>query len=148
MEKQTKKKIKKGFKRLRTVFKILFTVVIIAWLLLALKDFLDSHAFLIEKVTQQTQMIDTLQHQVNEVSEVNYQLQTQVSLQELRIDELVNDKLTYKPPLATLNREPLMASQPQVQPEMELEGTPGGATVTIVAVLQILKALVFRVPAF
>lgn len=146
MDKQTKKKLKKGFKQLRTVFKILFLVVILAWLLFMLKDFMDSHAFLIEKVTQQTHTIDTLQHQVNEATELTTQLQAQVSLQELRIDELVNDKLTYKAPLVSLNSEPLVA--PEVEPEFQIEPHSGKTALTVVTVLQILKALVFRVPAF
>ena len=129
---------KKKNRSLKVAFKILLTLIILALLLLALKDFLDAHNHLVAIVNDQANTINGLQVEVTE-------LQTQVDLQELKIEEAVNNKLTYQVPTVTIKGE---IPPPEVEVPYEPK-EPGTAPVIIAGLLTLAKAVIFRgMPVF
>jgi TolA-binding protein len=162
-----RREFKKVWRTLKTAFKVLFLLIVLFWLLSLLKDFMDGHALLIEKVTQQGKHIDSLQGQLVEVNELNTQLndqlqftQAQLELQNLRVDELVNEQLKQQVPQVNIGGQPVVMTEDDLRAEVEPQlknvpetetsswSSPSMTPVVVVGVLQILKSLVFRVPAF
>jgi TolA-binding protein len=166
MSKRQRREFKKVWRTLKTAFKVLFILIVLFWLLSLLKDFMDGHALLIEKVTQQGKHIDALQGQLVEVTELNVQLQdqlqltqAQLELQNLRVDELVNEQLKQQVPQVNIGGSPVVMTEEDVRAEIEPQlktveeklsplDAPNMTPVVIVGVLQVLKSLVFRIPAF
>jgi hypothetical protein len=167
MNKRERQQFKKVWRTLKTAFKVLFILIVLFWLLSLLKDFMDGHALLIEKVGQQSQHIDSLKGQLVEVTELNTQLneqlqltQAQLQLEEMKVDELTNELLKQKAPAVNIGGSPVVMTQEDIQNEIEPQlktveektsswsSAPNMTPVVVVGVLQILKSLVFRVPAF
>lgn len=129
---------KKKNRSLKVAFKILLTLIVLALLLITLKDFLDAHNHLVSIVNDQANTINGLQVEVTE-------LQTQVDLQELKIEEAVNNKLTYQVPTASIKGE---IKPPEVEVPYQPE-EPGTAPVIIAGLLTLAKAVLFRgIPVF
>jgi hypothetical protein len=167
MRKRQRKEFKKVWRTLKTMFKVLFILIVLFWLLSLLRDFMTDYTLLIEKVNQQGNHIDTLQGQLVEVTELNTQLndqlqltQTQLELESLKVDELTNELLKQKAPAVNIGGQPITMTVDDVRAEVEPQlktveektsswKTPDMATpVVVIGVLQILKSLVLRVPAF
>jgi hypothetical protein len=166
MNKTQRREFKKVWRTLKTTFKVLFILIVLFWLLSLLKDFMDGHALLIEKVTQQGKHIDALQGQLVEVTELNVQLQdqlqltqAQLDLEQLRVNELINEKLVSQTPQVNIGGSPIVMTEDDLRAEIEPQlktveeklsplDAPSMTPVVIVGVLQVLKSLVFRIPAF
>jgi hypothetical protein len=158
-----RREFKKVWRTLKTAFKVLFLLIVLFWLLSLLKDFMDGHALLIEKVTQQGKHIDSLQGQLVEVNELNTQLNEQLQLTQIQletVDELVNEQLKQQVPQVNIGGQPVVMTEDDLRAEVEPQlktvpetetsswSSPSMTPVVVVGVLQILKSLVFRVPAF
>jgi hypothetical protein len=166
MNKRQRKEFKKTWRTLKTMFKVLFILIVLFWLLSLLKDFMNDYTLLIEKVTQQGKHIDTLQGQLVEVTELNTQLndqlsltQAQLELESLKVDELTNELLKQKSPAVNIGGQPITMTEEDLKAEIEPQlkvveektsswspTSPDMTPVVVVGVLQILKSLVFRVP--
>jgi regulatory protein YycI of two-component signal transduction system YycFG len=167
MNRRQRREFKKVWRTLKTAFKVLFILIVLFWLLSLLKDFMDGHFLLIEKVNQQGQHIDFLQGELETVTELNTQLneqlqltQSQLQLEEMKVDELTNELLKQKAPAVNIGGQPVTMTLEDIQEEVEPQlktveektsswsSAPNMTPVVVVGVLQILKSLVFRVPAF
>jgi regulatory protein YycI of two-component signal transduction system YycFG len=168
MNKRQRREFKKVWRTLKTAFKVLFILIVLFLLLSLLKDFMDGHFLLIEKVNQQGNHIDQLQGHLNEVTEMNTQLneqlqltQAQLELESLKVDELTNELLKQQTPQVNIGGSPVVMTEDDVRAEIEpqLKTVPETETsswktpdlttpIVIVGALQLLKSLVFRIPAF
>lgn len=151
MNKREKKELRKDFRRLRLVFKILFVTIILAvllWLLQLGLEHWNNHLIIVERVTEQDTQITHLQEQLNEVTQSNAQLQETVQHQQSTITELVNNRLVQQsPPQVNLGGEPLVERPVVVQESNPFEvPSPSLVPIMVVGVMQVMKSIL--IPAF
>jgi septal ring factor EnvC (AmiA/AmiB activator) len=167
MNRRQRREFQKVWRTLKTAFKVLFILIVLFWLLSLLMDFLEHYDILVRKVTEQGNTIDQLQGELNTVTELNTQLEeqlqlteAQLKLEEMKVNELTNELLKQQTPQVNIGGQPVVMTEDDVRAEIEPQlktveektsswsSTPNMAPVVIVGVLQVLKSLVFRVPAF
>lgn len=136
----------KVWKTLKTAFKWLFIITVIAWLLWLLSQFMEGHMALVERVNQQSQDINHLQGQLQNVLETNSELQKQLQLQDLRIDDLTNERITQQTPAVNIGGQPVVMNeedvQTEVKPQLKDDWSQGWVPVVVVGALQVLKAFI------
>jgi hypothetical protein len=152
-----KRQRQKVWKSLKTMFKVLFVIILLALLIQFLSDLIHHLDFLAKRVTEQQDTISHLTQQLHSVSDTNVQLnehlqhvQHQLDLSNMKIDDLTNAKLTQHTPQVNIGGQPVTMTvddiRDEIEPQLKLPD-PGPAAVVIGA-LTLLKTLVFRIPAF
>lgn len=157
MEKRQRKQFWKGWKKLRTAFKILFIAILIYLLIQFLSDFIHHYTYIVGKVTEQGDTIQHLQEQVHTMSDTNAQITEQLQqaqhnldLANLKIDSLTNEKLVKQVPKINIVGQPTTMTIDDIKAEIEpqLKITDPTVPAVIVGTLAILKTLVFKITAF
>jgi hypothetical protein len=133
----------KIWKTLKTAFKWLFILILIFLLISFIKDFLDHYHFLVEKVSQQSNYIDSLQHTVHNLNETNTNLVNQLHIEHSKLENL-QQQLSVK-----INGEPVHMSvedvKRKIEPQLKLPSmSESFIPVTILTTMTLLKTLVFR----
>jgi predicted nuclease with TOPRIM domain len=159
-KKRNRHKFRKTWKSLRILFKVLFVAILLFILIQLLSDFIEHYNILVKKVTDQQHNIQQLQEHLHTVSETNAQLNEQLQLTEarlelanLRIDELVNERITQQTPQVYLGGQPVVMTVEEVHEEVESqlkipELPDSTVPAVLIGALTILRAAVFRIPAF
>lgn len=131
---------KKKRQRLISTFKWLIIIIVLAWLIMLIKDFLEHFQFLVARVNEQADQINNMSGQLNELKQANVQLSDQLHMAEMKISELTNEKLVQQPPKVNI-----VGATETIRSENPIQ--PISAPVVIVTVLVVLKGLASLVPA-
>lgn len=155
-----KKNNHKKWQPLKTAFKVLLIMIILALLIYLLKelmDFLHHYDLLIKRVdTQQDQinlLQDNLQHSVDTNTQLQSQLhhtQFQLQLEQQKVDQLINDRLTYHEPKISINHEPVTMTvediKNEIKPQLKMPD-PSIIPIILVGAFQILRGIGSFIPA-
>ena len=155
-----RRNLKKGFKNLRTAFKWLFIILLvltIIYMLLQLLNLSAENSLLIERVNKQDQQLTNYQWQLEESFATNTALEeqlqatrTELSLQQDRIDELVNQKLYQQEPKVFIDSEPFVYKEVTPVVETPKEGfsfKPSANEIPLIAVgILTVARVILRIP--
>ena len=155
-QRQTGKKV---WKSLKTMFKVLLILIILALLIQLISDFLHHYDFLIKKVTEQNDTISNLTQQVHSMADTNtqlsehiHQMQSQLDLANMKIDDLTNEKLLQQAPQVNIGGQPVVMTpedvKAEIEPQLRFPDTAHTLPAVLVGTFTVLKALAFRIVAF
>lgn len=155
MGRAERKRLRKGFKQLKTAFKWLFIMLLLLlliWLLWSLIDLATDYNLLIERVRTQENSMNELHFQLNEAMETNTVLNQQLeatqydlSLTQQTVDSLINEKLVQQQPKVFISGEPAFYEEPSIEEKHKLPNME--IPILISGLLTVGRVIISLVPA-